>query len=190
MVAKPASQQSAFQLKYGVKDNAHRSARSVTPVRTHATSVAESQCASLRSSRTSIRLHDAKIKLSTLLSCFGENGAGMEVCEALKGVVCECRSVGLLTKDLMEAREWLIAAELERCICGDCKSCIQSMSLAELRLKLVRMKLVNAQASHELSLNLASTAMHELVRVDPAMCSDVCLTPSYMSRRVPAMHEL
>ena len=36
----------------------------------------------------------------------------------------------------MEAREWLIAAVLERCGCGDCKSCTQNMSLAELRVKL------------------------------------------------------
>ena len=86
--------------------------------------------------RTSMRLHDAKIKLSVLLSCFCENGASMEVCEALKGAVYECRSLGLPTKDLMEAREWLIAAGLERCGCGDCKSCTQNMSLAELRVKL------------------------------------------------------
>ena len=85
---------------------------------------------------TSIRLHHAKNKLRILLSCFGENGASMEVCEALKGAVCECRSLGLPTKDLMEAREWLIAAVLERCGCGDCKSCTQNMSLAELRVKL------------------------------------------------------
>ena len=81
-----------------------------------------------------MRKQGAEIKLHTLMSLFGENA--VDVGEALKAAVWECRSLGMPEKDLSEATQLLIAAKLERCSCGDCKSCVGSMNLAELRFKL------------------------------------------------------